>query len=70
MLVFALMIGVVSDSIGARVDELKRGSAKVRARLRPPCAPLRQFDSPRAAIVTTLASFQPPSCYVMTPLTP
>jgi hypothetical protein len=30
MLVFALMIGVVSDTIGARVDDLKRGSAKVR----------------------------------------
>jgi hypothetical protein len=29
MLVFALMIGVVSDTIGARVDDLKRGSAKV-----------------------------------------
>ncbi len=29
MLVFALMIGVVSDSIGASVDELKRGNAKV-----------------------------------------
>ncbi len=28
MLVFALMIGVVSDTIGARVDDLKRGSAK------------------------------------------
>ena len=32
MLVFALMIGVVSDTIGARVDDLKRGSAKVRRR--------------------------------------
>ncbi len=32
MLVFALMIGVVSDTIGARVDDLKRGSAKVRSR--------------------------------------
>ncbi len=31
MLIFALMIGVVSDTIGARVDDLKRGSAKVRA---------------------------------------
>jgi hypothetical protein len=30
MLVFALMIGVVSDSIGASVDDLKRGNAKVR----------------------------------------
>ena len=38
MLVFALMIGVVSDTIGARVDDLKRGSAKVRAP-RPPLAP-------------------------------
>jgi hypothetical protein len=30
MLVFALMIGVVSDSIGASVDDLKRGNSKVR----------------------------------------
>jgi hypothetical protein len=29
MLVFALMIGVVSDSIGARVDDLKKGTSKV-----------------------------------------
>ncbi len=35
MLIFALMIGVVSDTIGARVDDLKRGSAKVC----PPLAP-------------------------------
>jgi hypothetical protein len=30
MLVFALMIGVVSDSIGASVDDLKQGNAKVK----------------------------------------
>jgi ion channel POLLUX/CASTOR len=29
MLIFALMIGVVSDSIGASVDSLKKGNAKV-----------------------------------------
>ena len=32
MLVFALMIGVVSESIGARVDDLKRGNSKASAR--------------------------------------
>ncbi len=37
MLIFALMIGVVSDSIGARVDSLKKGNAKVKYwRLLPP----------------------------------
>ena len=35
MLVFALMIGVVSATIGARVDDLKRGSAKVQSRTWP-----------------------------------
>ncbi len=30
MLVFALMIGVVADSIGARVDDLKKGHSKAR----------------------------------------
>lgn len=29
MLIFALMIGVVSESIGASVDSLKKGTAKV-----------------------------------------
>ncbi len=29
MLVFAMMIGVISDSIGAKVDELKKGKSKV-----------------------------------------
>ncbi|KAJ1493267.1 hypothetical protein T484DRAFT_1769122, partial [Baffinella frigidus] len=28
MLVFALMIGIISESIGEKVDELKRGKAK------------------------------------------
>lgn len=31
MLIFALMIGVVSESIGASVDSLKKGTAKVAA---------------------------------------
>ena len=30
MLIFVLMIGVVSDSIGKSVDDLKRGNAKVK----------------------------------------
>ena len=41
MLVFALMIGVVSESIGARVDDLKRGNSKAP---RPP-RPLRTPSS-------------------------
>ena len=38
MLVFALMIGVVSESIGARVDDLKRGNSKAPRPPRP-CEP-------------------------------
>ena len=36
MLIFALMIGVVSDSIGARLDSLKKGDAKVRLKAATP----------------------------------
>ena len=47
MLVFALMIGVVSDTIGARVDDLKRGNAKVLAgAFSPPRRAGRERASP------------------------
>ena len=36
MLIFALMIGVVSDSIGARQDSLKKCDAKVRLKAATP----------------------------------
>ena len=47
MLIFALMIGVVSDSIGTSVDDLKRGNAKVmhlNHRTTQPLFALLEFD--------------------------